>query len=82
MRVDQTIATGETQAGRPGRWRGWRIQGLTLLAFGFWAPVALAQTTVPPPAESKPVFQWIFAAAMVILVCIPAFKNPRRSHLG
>ncbi len=43
-------------------------------------PLALAVNHPPEPEKQKPLFQWLFAAVMVGLVCAVAFKNPKRSH--
>ena len=32
------------------------------------------------PDAQKPVFQWLFSLVMVGVVCVVAFKNPKRTH--
>ncbi|MCP4593566.1 MAG: hypothetical protein GY842_22745 [bacterium] len=43
-------------------------------------PTAWAVHTAGDPPKEKALFQWIFGAAMIALVCAIAFKNPKRTH--
>lgn len=56
-----------------------------------WAPLWLpasapAQANVPQPAPAlkskKPWLQWLAGMGVVGIVCIAAFKNPKRGHQG
>ena len=42
--------------------------------------LAMAFSPAAPPAEQKPIFQWIFLIVMFGLVCAVAFKHAKRSH--
>ena len=42
---------------------------------------ALAQRSARLPEEDNGLIQWAIGAGIVILIGIPAFLNPKRSHL-
>ena len=63
---------------RLGR-RYWVAAG-TLLAMHVTAGSAWAQTAVRLPEEDKGLVQWAVALGIIILICIPAFMNPKRTH--
>jgi len=46
------------------------------------ASAARADELTSPPDPQKPWFQWLFTVAFLVLCCVVAFKNPKRSHLG
>ena len=52
-----------------------------------WLPAsAPAQNGAPQPAPAlkskKPWFQWLAGMGIVGIVCVAAFKNPKRGHQG
>lgn len=44
-------------------------------------PVALAQKPGRVPGDDAGWLQWLIAAGLAIIVLLPAFINPKRSHL-
>ena len=64
-------------AGSMGTWR-WLVAVWLVLAN---ASTALAQRPARLPDEDGGLIQWAIAAGIIILICIPAFLNPKRSHL-
>ena len=43
-------------------------------------PAAMAVDVASNPDAQKPIFQWLFSLVMVGVVCVIAFKNPKRTH--
>ena len=41
---------------------------------------AWAQTRGRVPDEASELMQWIFGVVLVILIAVPVFINPKRSH--
>lgn len=64
-------------AGKVGTWR-WLVTACLVLAN---ASTALAQKSARLPEEDGGLIQWAIAAGIVILISIPAFLNPKRSHM-
>lgn len=62
--------------------RAWvlRCVGLVLLLGSVAAPV-LAQDRWIPPNKDRGMLQWVVMLGVLILICIPAFLNPKRSHM-
>ena len=57
------------------------VVACVVLCFAHGAvPVAWAVQRASEPKPEKPIFEWIFSLVMVGLVCVVAFKNPKRSH--
>jgi len=52
---------------------GWVLFGMETLAW------AAKKTRIPQ--EDKGYMQWAVALVAVALICLPAFINPKRSHL-
>ena len=59
--------------------RGWLAAGV-LLAMHATAGSAWAQNAVRLPEEDKGLVQWAVALGIIILICISAFMNPKRTH--
>ncbi len=53
------------------------ILGVHLSAASVWA-----QTPGRPPEAGSGILPWCIAAGIVLVVCITAFINPKRSHLN
>lgn len=51
------------------------------LAMDLMAATAWAQKQGRVPNEDGGWLQWGIAAGLVVVVCVPAFLNPKRSHL-
>jgi hypothetical protein len=43
---------------------------------------AWAQKPTKPPEDDSGVLQWVIAAGIVVVICVTAFLNPKRSHLN
>ena len=64
-------------------WTGVRYQRravVAMLAVHMFAVSARAQQTGRLPEEEGGLLQWCIAAGIVLVVCITAFMNPKRSH--
>ncbi len=46
-------------------------------AFSAWA-----QKPARPAEDDSGVLQWVIAAGIVVVICVTAFLNPKRSHLN
>ncbi|MCC7292126.1 MAG: hypothetical protein IT449_08720 [Phycisphaerales bacterium] len=54
----------------------------------FFASLAVLAPTLPafaqqrwsPPNKDKGMLQWVVMLGILILICIPSFMNPKRSH--
>ena len=64
---------------RPGRWI---LAATAILATLGHASVAWAEEIASPSDGDKPVWQWVFMIVFVVLCCVVAFKNPKRSHMS
>ena len=54
---------------------------VALVALHLMAGPAWAQRPARLPGDDKGFMQWLIAVGITILVCIPAFMNPKRTHL-
>lgn len=52
---------------------------VTVLAF---AAPALAQRSAKPPGDESVTVQWAIAIGLLVVIGLPAFLNPKRSHLN
>ena len=43
---------------------------------------AWAQKPTRPPEDDSGILQWAIAAGIVVVICVTAFLNPKRSHLN
>ena len=64
---------------RPGRWI---LAATAILAPLGNASVAWAEEIITPPEADQPVWQWMCMLVFVVLCCVVAFKNPKRSHMS
>lgn len=73
------------------RWRTMAHGIQRRLAGGFLAAVvtvhaatseALAQKVATPTDEDGGMLSWLIAAGIIVVVCLSAFINPKRSHLN
>lgn len=55
---------------------------VAMLTVHMLAVSAQAQPTGRLPEEEGGLLQWCIAAGIVLVVCITAFLNPKRSHLN
>ena len=60
-----------------GRRTAW-VGGLMVLVLT--SPV-LALDEWKPPGKDKGILQWVIMLGIFILICIPGFMNPKRSHM-
>jgi len=63
-----------------------RLRGAWVVAVGgvivhLTAASAWAQKPGRVADEDSGLIQWVIAGALAILICLPAFINPKRSHL-
>ena len=66
-------------------WTGVRYRRpavVAMLTVHMLAVSAQAQRTGKVPDEEGGLLQWCIAAGIVLVVCITAFLNPKRSHLN
>ncbi len=58
------------------------VSRLVLASFAVLATTlpVFAQQRWSPPNKDKGMLQWVVMLGILILVCIPAFMNPKRSH--
>ena len=66
-------------------WTGVRYRRpavVAMLAVHMLAVSARAQQTGNLPEEESGLLQWCIAAGIVLVICITAFLNPKRSHLN
>ena len=69
----------------PCVWTGVRCRRpalVAMLAVHMLAVSAHAQRNGKLPEEEGGLLQWCIAAGIVLVVCITAFLNPKRSHLN
>ena len=59
--------------------RTWWMAAPTVMML---APSALAQRTAQLPPPEGTLLTWGVAAGLLVVVCLTAFLNPKRSHLG
>ena len=57
--------------------RASRIAGLLCAA---WALPAVAQQTIAPPDDAKPIPQWVCLIIFTVFVVAIAYRNPKRTH--
>ena len=72
-------AWNQRRAG-PGRIQRALAACAFLCLTGGAVPAAMAVDMAASPDTEKPLFQWLFSLVMIALVCVIAFKNPKRSH--
>ncbi len=64
---------------KPGRWI---LAATAILATLGNASVAWAEEMTAPPDAEKAIWQWSCMIVFVVLCCVVAFKNPKRSHMS
>lgn len=60
---------------------GLRLSAATMAAVGFALP-AVAQKPARLPDEGGGALPWLVAGGIVVIICLSAFLNPKRSHLS
>lgn len=53
-----------------------------LVATLVWAAPAMAQRSAKPPGDDSVTMQWAIAIGLLVVIGLPAFLNPKRSHLN
>jgi hypothetical protein len=61
--------------------RGWIVTGVGVLAIHGTAVSAWAQKPARMPKDESALIPWAIAGGIIVLVCVCAFLNPKRSHL-
>lgn len=53
----------------------------TVVVFALSASTAWAQRPTKPPGDDSVTMQWSIAIGLMVVICVSAFINPKRSHL-